>query len=523
MTIPRCFGQWLRREDGVSTVMLGLLIVPIIGFIGLAVDGANLYMVHSRLSYSTDAAALAGGKVFGSSTRDADVRAYFSANFPNGLYGATPGTPVITESSDHSGLTVAASAQVPTLFMRLFGFNSMTISASSTVEPQGGLEVALVLDVTGSMLDPSPAKFAAMKSGAKTLVNTLITDKTAADAVYIAVVPFRGAVNIGNTYKSWIKSGYDWTKFPSGDPWAGCVESRSVTTTGGDGLALDISSQVPSSDQYKFTPYLYENTSKMGPSKNGSASVKIFGKSYTIPFDNNWPAKPNGVYTDVYSTGPNMGCPNQPIVPLTNDKTKILAAIDAMTAINHGGTQVSEGAAWGWRAISDAWKPYWNSGVAVSDKRAKAIIILTDGENNVSDSAETLPGYVGAPPNYKSVTYVSPYDNTGDYTAHGRIQPLNSDGSVKGAGPLGATTLSGFKSKLNDKEKALCDALNVNGADNVTIYTIGYEVTATAAISGLKNCANNDPTRYYIDATEATITDAFKDIGSKLTQLRIVK
>src|SRR3546814_9664403 len=42
-------------------------------------------------------------------------------------------------------------AVVPTLFMQIFGIKTVRLTATSTVEPQGGVEVALVLDVTGSM------------------------------------------------------------------------------------------------------------------------------------------------------------------------------------------------------------------------------------------------------------------------------------------------------------------------------------------------------------------------------------
>src|SRR5690606_26048363 len=60
---------------------------------------------------------------------------------------------------------------------------------------------------------------------------------------------------------------------------------------------------------------------------------------------------------DQYNGGPNLSCTTTPITPLA-DVTKssgaktIKDAIDAMVA--NGGTNVTEGIAWGWRVVSGA-------------------------------------------------------------------------------------------------------------------------------------------------------------------------
>ena len=52
-------------------------------------------------------------------------------------------------------MTLEAEATLPTTFMRIFGQNQMEVSARSEITREmTGLEVALVLDVTGSMDDP---------------------------------------------------------------------------------------------------------------------------------------------------------------------------------------------------------------------------------------------------------------------------------------------------------------------------------------------------------------------------------
>src|SRR5271170_5839037 len=73
------------------TVMLVLLVTPLVG---LAIDGAVLYLIQARLAAAVDAAALAGarslsvGLTLASQTASAQATAqtYFTANFPIGVF-----------------------------------------------------------------------------------------------------------------------------------------------------------------------------------------------------------------------------------------------------------------------------------------------------------------------------------------------------------------------------------------------------------------------------------------------------
>lgn len=73
-------------------------------------------------------------------------------------------------------------------------------------------------------------------------------------------------------------------------------------------------------------------------------------------------------------------CP-QPILPLSNDKTAIENAIDAMTP--NGYTYIAEGVAWGRRVLSPG-APFTGGLTTAEIKKRqgmKALIVLTDGEN----------------------------------------------------------------------------------------------------------------------------------------------
>ena len=76
-------GLFRRDQRGNVAVIVGAAIIPLVGALGLATDTARGYLVKARLSQALDAAALAGGKVYFSTQRDADIKKYFAANFPS--------------------------------------------------------------------------------------------------------------------------------------------------------------------------------------------------------------------------------------------------------------------------------------------------------------------------------------------------------------------------------------------------------------------------------------------------------
>lgn len=66
--------QALREERGAVFVLTALLLPVLIGCLGFAYDAGNLYMHKARLQNVTDAAALAGGAVFGEKAQGTDSR-----------------------------------------------------------------------------------------------------------------------------------------------------------------------------------------------------------------------------------------------------------------------------------------------------------------------------------------------------------------------------------------------------------------------------------------------------------------
>ena len=161
----RALGAALRRlaarlkdfpgdRRGSAVVYVAAIAVPLVTIVGVSIDAARGYLVKSKLSQALDAAGLAGGRVALSDTRDADIRMYFSTNFPPGYMEATLGTndPQIAMDANAEELTLSATATIPTTFMRILGHNDMTVRASNVIHRTvKGMELALVMDNTGSM------------------------------------------------------------------------------------------------------------------------------------------------------------------------------------------------------------------------------------------------------------------------------------------------------------------------------------------------------------------------------------
>jgi Flp pilus assembly protein TadG len=222
---------WCDRRGGIA-IFTAAAMIPLIGALGLATDVARSFLVKSRLQDAVDAAALAGGKVIASASRDTDINAYFRANFPSGYMAAenpsaagTDPVPVITDN--HTGstaattVTVTANAKIPTTFMRVLGFQDITVSALATATHQvAALDVVLAMDISGSMGQPI-SKMNDAKTAATNLVEYLFNNGTVSpqttvggttyDLLHIGLVPWNESVNV-------TRNGVAFTGLAAGSP-----------------------------------------------------------------------------------------------------------------------------------------------------------------------------------------------------------------------------------------------------------------------------------------------------------------
>lgn len=271
----------LLNQRGAMALLFGLLLIPLIGFVGLAVDTSRGYAVKHRLQEAIDAAALAGAKNFDSVDRDAIITNYFEQNWRAG-FNVTD-TPVLTITADTSARTVSVTALVhmDTLIMPAVGGQEVIEigSVNAAYKDISFVELAIALDTTTSMRlgtgasatiqpsDPAERRINIMKEAAKTFVNGLYTQdgdlKDSIDNLRISLIPFTSMVNVGPQHTNFLASGslngltWDYPKGrTSQDSWRGCVFERSFYSnlaTGGTYPGNDVKDTSPAVEP--FYPY----------------------------------------------------------------------------------------------------------------------------------------------------------------------------------------------------------------------------------------------------------------------------
>jgi Flp pilus assembly protein TadG len=205
----------LRSANGANvTITFALATIPVVGFVGAAVDYSRANAVKAAMQAAADSTALMLSKnVSGLTASQIQTKAndYFKALFnrpeANGL------TITATYVSDGGNqIVVNATSNVKTDFMGLLGFSNMKVGVDSQVKWGNlRLRVALALDTTGSMA--SDGKIDALKTATKGLLDQLKAATTKDGDVYVSIIPFSKDINIG---KSNYQATYiDWTDWDS--------------------------------------------------------------------------------------------------------------------------------------------------------------------------------------------------------------------------------------------------------------------------------------------------------------------
>jgi Flp pilus assembly protein TadG len=207
-------GQFARAERGNIAVLFAIALVPVLSFVGAAVDYTRANAARTSMQVAMDSTALMLSKDLSDGTItasqiNAKAQAYFTALFNNTDAKSVSVTATYTASTPQgSTIVINGAGYIQTDFMKVAGFPNLNFNTSSTTAwGNVRMRVAMVLDNTGSMADDG--KMPAMQNAAKSLVDQLSAlSKTDGD-MYISVVPFSRDVNVGssNYSQSWI----DWS------------------------------------------------------------------------------------------------------------------------------------------------------------------------------------------------------------------------------------------------------------------------------------------------------------------------
>jgi Flp pilus assembly protein TadG len=214
--------RFARANGGNIAVIFAFSLLPILAFIGAAIDYSRANKARSAMQAALDSAALMVSKDLSNgviTTTDIPKKAqdYFNALFTDKSAQVISVNASYTLANATTGSTIQLSStgQIATDFMKVAGFPTMGFGTSSTATwGNTRMRVAMVLDNTGSMQDNG--KMPAMQKAAKDMIDTLSGYNKQDGDVYISIVPFTKDVNVGksNVDAPWI----NWTEWEAEPP-----------------------------------------------------------------------------------------------------------------------------------------------------------------------------------------------------------------------------------------------------------------------------------------------------------------
>lgn len=553
------FGTFLRSfsrdEDGALLIFGVYVFIIILMVAGIGIDLMRFERDRSKLQYTLDRAVLAAADLDQTLDPNDVVADYFNKAGLSAFLGSVN----VSQGFGYRVVSATASAEIETQFMRMTGQETLIAPAASTAEERiDGVEISLILDVSGSM--NSNSRLTNLKVAAKDFVDTMI-DNSQDGKLSISIIPYATQValpdymmddfNVGNEqdYSNCIN-------FEAGDfdvPWVDTNAARDRTM--------------------HFDPWYTRDLRTMS-----TPQLLGLSTSTTLPVCEPLAARE--------------------ILPLQKDKTVLKNYIDAFVA--RGNTSIDVGMKWGTALLDPSMQPsvqaMVNEGEVDSDFAArpfaydsgetlKVIVLMTDGANTsqyyIKDGKRTGGSdfwYNEEEQRYS--VYYAPYDSyywldaglpassdlwemdgvwadhpygtdgnnciwhptnggwncqnrteTGDAVqlTHGELMARTtlrqmvsyydefmSNSDAWDAGYYDYRSYVGSSTK-DSRTSDICDAAK---GEDIIVYTIGFEAP-DRGVSVLADCASSPSHFFDVDGLE--ISDAFAAIASSIRKLRLTQ
>lgn len=514
----RNFVRRLSDDRGNVAIVVAISMAPIgLATLG-AIDIARATSSKVQLQDALDAAAL--GAARSNATTDPELQTVGERFLRQNLrmdsdfhYASSS-----FRFGENGKIMASANMTVRPYVAGLITGGDMAIGASTeVVRADMKLEIALVLDNTGSMLEGSPTKLSRLKTAATNFITEMeeaAAKSTDPNAIKIAIVPFSNTVRIDETvhrFSSWVDQGGQspindeifttatgtqhinrFSLFATlGVVWRGCVEVRKAP--------YDVQDDPPIAGATLYTPLFAVDEPDSKTTGYDDDYLNDYVPDGTT--NNNWRVrqgmidKYRGSKKGSMTTrfGPNRGCGIVRMERLTTDYTSLKAKISSMVA--DGNTNIPIGLAWGWNMLSPT-SPYSDGANYGTAKLKKVIVLMTDGENTMSTRDTPNSG---------------DYAGTG-YVWQGRI--LKANNSPLAIGDDGSERTNALDSRLSK----LCTNIKNKG---IELYTIRVEVSSGSSTL-LKNCATAD--NYFYNVTNAAQLDAaFQSVAGQIAALHLAK
>ena len=181
--LDRVMRRFPKDQRGNVAVIFAIACVPLISAVGCAIDYTEATRIKSKLQSAADAAAvasisqqssgwLAASRMTGNgevTAAETDARNIFNGNITaaTSLFNNQTVTATVTKTGANLTSLVTFTADVPVTFMKVVGFQKLTVTGSSAASASLPLylDFYLLLDVSGSMGLPStPAEAVRMQN-----------------------------------------------------------------------------------------------------------------------------------------------------------------------------------------------------------------------------------------------------------------------------------------------------------------------------------------------------------------------
>lgn len=213
-----------RDRSGNVLAMIAASLFPLLALLGSGIDMSRGYLSYVQLQHACDSGVLAARKRLGtgaaaSGTIPDDVaetgQRFFNLNFLDEDFGTANRTFAMTLEADYS-ISGAASVDVPTSIMQVFGFNNLPVSVDCTAQlNMSNTDIMMVLDTTGSMSSTNPgdstSRLEALRSVVKGFYTQMSANVPATSRLRFGFVPYATNVNVGGLLDdAWIVDEWDY-------------------------------------------------------------------------------------------------------------------------------------------------------------------------------------------------------------------------------------------------------------------------------------------------------------------------
>ena len=515
--------RFTREEDGVLIVfgVYVFLIILLIG--GIGVDLMHFERERSKLQSTLDRAVLAAADL--DQTQDAAVVVadYFSKAGLSEYLGAIS----VDEGLGYKVVTGNAQLEMDTQFMHMTGVETLTTNAPNAIistaeERIDGVEISLVLDVSGSM--NSNSRLTNLKVAAREFIDEMV-DNTEDGNLSISIIPYATQVSAPSVF-------FDELNMTGDNDYSNCINFQS-----GD-----------------------FNETALNPDT---------ARERTMHFDP-WRTR-DGRDDDPVNLVTRPVCEarsSREMMIMQKDADTLKTFISNLSAT--GNTSIDIGMKWGTALVDPSLNPVITTMIAAGEvdgdfaalPRAysdsdtlKVIVLMTDGQNTsqyyINDGFRTGNSNIWWNEEQERYSVYDPgrdeyyWRHSGDWEDHPYGDEETGTAANLTYAELWAYTSIKWNVKynyypwMNDSQAysdwyssvrkyvgsstknaralAICDAAK---DQQIIVFTIGFEAPSSGE-SLLLQCASSDS--HYFDADGTEISEAFASIASSIRKLRLTQ